>query len=1303
MRSALRNVVTRVGTPVRCALLIWLLAACGQAAAVDFTQPHDPSDSKGHLYNVGPTGMLGIYNEAANSDQIMVRQVAKGSPADGKLSYGDVITGVNGVPFKKGGNIIVTLGNAIDDAEKEENGGKITLTVWRDANLSKRHASRNMNVKELDVTKFIEVIEADSSADLDRYKSERQLKESASVEWKEAYDKVPIQASVQEVTLTLRVMGAYSETSPWDCPKIKKIREEAYPHLVKLMEQGLGGWDRRTIPLALLASDHPEHVELVKKKMQQEGRTIRPHGRTWFAGYNITLVGEYVHRTGDKTFLPLLAELAHHTAYGQTAGGTWGHGYSGRHRPWTDPYGPGEPQQCSGNYGEMNAAGGPCFYGMVLAQKAGVEDPLVDDAIRRARLFHSTWVDRGGCPYGYHYPTGRETNNGKNGPPGLAMRLLGENYKANYFGLWCAVEASHGYMTGHGDGTFARFWPQLASCLAGKDAVIAWMKVVRPYYTMSRQYDGTFVCPSSGMGLGIGSLFDPTSMAVLHFSIPLAKLYMTGRDVPPECVATPKDLQNLRDRINRVPPASLSDDEILDRLDTFNVKYRRAFEAELVKRSAAGNDGILPKVKKLLDHKNARTREGALHVLAQCGLKALDGLEPTLIELLKDPVEIVRVAAVNAIKVCAAGSGGKKSLDLKRFMDPLLDAAITRHPDDTTDLVNTVNAVSNLMLNTDNAFARNPFKQGLDPDKVRQAMDRFVSMDPRGEVMDGPSKYWDRETCFQLAGPILFVASKEEYNCKMFRGRGMRTAREMLNNLKFIEAVETRNDDCYTMPRWPKAVRHDSRLTFSAQQGLGKSALPYLRTLLVDNMNATSGDMHLGEAIRLIEDYETPAEWTSLGEAATKAFLAEVDAVGDREKQIALCRSELKPDRKQYFRQIGAMTRLVEYIGAEAVPVLAPYLIQEEWRLNDHCRALIREMKTTGTAEALVRLTSSEDPIAVAALTLLGQRGDSAGTEVGLKLISTHKNPWVRGTAALAVYGGSQGANETIVKLLGLMKGLSDPKEIEGYEKALLMGTTDPKKASEISAEARRIMSTCSIPVRRSLYYVIGQAGGEGNLQYLKGQLRTPDKKETDEAKIRAIEKESADILDAISRSPDIAATQMLLTILAEHKGTEQLSVVSNISAKRMVTGASVIGRVPDDVNLDFAEAHLKLARNTAILRYLGNISTPRAIALLLNYMKLGPANVSEACAESIDRSASRLTRDLPLEQRKAIAQALTQVLEYITQVHLGGSRAVLSEEALKWKTLADSVGNNLRRIYSSDEILKKKLGEDKAEEDIDI
>ena len=55
--------------------------------------------------------------------------VAKGSPADGVLSAGDVILGVGEKPFD--GDARIQFAKAITAAEREEAGGRLKLIRWR--------------------------------------------------------------------------------------------------------------------------------------------------------------------------------------------------------------------------------------------------------------------------------------------------------------------------------------------------------------------------------------------------------------------------------------------------------------------------------------------------------------------------------------------------------------------------------------------------------------------------------------------------------------------------------------------------------------------------------------------------------------------------------------------------------------------------------------------------------------------------------------------------------------------------------------------------------------------------------------------------------------------------------------------------------------------------------------------------------------------------------------------------------------------------------------------------------------------
>ena len=71
---------------------------------------------------------------------------------------------------------------------------------------------------------------------------------------------------VQSIVLQLQIMGSYSDTSPYNCPKAKKILEQGLAVLVKNL-----GKDNKlhTNELALLAAGRPEDLALLSKSAHQ--------------------------------------------------------------------------------------------------------------------------------------------------------------------------------------------------------------------------------------------------------------------------------------------------------------------------------------------------------------------------------------------------------------------------------------------------------------------------------------------------------------------------------------------------------------------------------------------------------------------------------------------------------------------------------------------------------------------------------------------------------------------------------------------------------------------------------------------------------------------------------------------------------------------------------------------------------------------------------------------------------------------------------------------------------------------------
>jgi len=206
-------------TPI---ILILFCLLCGPALSKE--KPKDPTGPNRDLtkeidfermstFQLGPIGARGwMYvnrQMTKKARQILITEVDEGLPAAGILQVGDVILGAGGKRFDDDAR--KCLGKAIDEAEKEENKGILKLTRWRPIK-----------------------------------------------------DAKPRKGKETEVELKLRVMGTYSDTAPWNCPKSKKIMEEALVHVMDRAKNGKFGKLGESL-LALMAVGKPECMEIVRK------------------------------------------------------------------------------------------------------------------------------------------------------------------------------------------------------------------------------------------------------------------------------------------------------------------------------------------------------------------------------------------------------------------------------------------------------------------------------------------------------------------------------------------------------------------------------------------------------------------------------------------------------------------------------------------------------------------------------------------------------------------------------------------------------------------------------------------------------------------------------------------------------------------------------------------------------------------------------------------------------------------------------------------------------------------------------
>ncbi len=432
-------------------------------AIPDFTQGDKIPAGAAHDWNLGATGARGwMFSDklvTTDARQIAITKVEDRSPADGILAVGDVILGVGGKPFSYDPR--TELGKALTTAESEAGGGNLSLIRWR-------------------------------------------------------------AGEAENVVVKLPVLGSYSATAPYDCPKSTRILEQGCQALARRV----AGPSYRQNPitrslnaLALLASGNAKYLPSVKKEAQWAADYSADSFQTWYYGYVITLLSEYNMATGDDSVMPGLRRLALEAANGQSIVGSWGHKFAG-------------PDGRLQGYGMMNSPGLPLTIGLILAREAGVDDPEVSEAIEKSARLIRFYIGKGAVPYGDHHPwTQTHEDNGKCGMASVMFNLLGNSEGAEFFSRMSV--ASHGAErdTGHTGNFFNILWSLPGVAQSGPNATGAWMDEFGAwYFDLARRWDGTFLHQGPPQ-VKTDSYpdWDCTGGYLLAYAMPLKKIRLTGK------------------------------------------------------------------------------------------------------------------------------------------------------------------------------------------------------------------------------------------------------------------------------------------------------------------------------------------------------------------------------------------------------------------------------------------------------------------------------------------------------------------------------------------------------------------------------------------------------------------------------------------------------------------------------------------------------------------------------------------------------------------------------------------------------
>jgi hypothetical protein len=569
-----------------------LAAGNSKLTMPDFTMGDAIPAKAKHDWNLGPTGLRGwmFCDKMVTTDarQIGITKVEKGSPAEGVFLVGDVILGVGGKPFSYDPR--TEFGKAVITAESEAGGGRLGISRWR-------------------------------------------------------------AGKAEEVVVTLRVLGSYGATAPYDCPKSKRILEQGCKSLAAQMAEPAYGKNHDPIvrslnALALLASGDPAWLPLVKKEAQWAADYSSRSMQTWYYGYAMILLSEYVLATGDQSVVPGLRRLALEAAKGQSAVGSWGHGFA-------------RPDGRLGGYGMMNSPGVPLTIGLVLAREAGVNDPELPRAIELSARLLRFYIGKGAIPYGDHHPwIENHEDNGKCGMTAVLFNLLGEANGAEFFSRMSL--ASHGPErdTGHTGNYFNILWAMPGVAQSGPNATGAWMQQFGAwYFDFARRWDGTFLHqgPPEAEDDSYGG-WDATGGYLLAYAMPLKRINLTGKrpGITPQLDAAAAQALILdgrgwdnKDRYSVYD--KFSDDQLLERLGSWSPIVRERAAMALGRRKEVS----VPPVVNLLESPALYSRYGACQALIELRGRGAPAIEPLRKALAAEDLWL-RIKAAEALAAIGA-------------------------------------------------------------------------------------------------------------------------------------------------------------------------------------------------------------------------------------------------------------------------------------------------------------------------------------------------------------------------------------------------------------------------------------------------------------------------------------------------------------------------------------------------------------------------------------------------------------------------------------------------------------------------
>jgi len=507
----------------------------------------------------------------------------------------------------------------------------------------------------------------------------------------------------RKVDLQLKVLGAYSDTAPYDCAKTDAIITQTADYLVKSKKFGRGGFNIGL--LGLLATGEQKYIDVVKDVIHKAewaspdlSFSLEKYDRTaWNWGYTNLLLCEYYLLTGDRYVLPAIKAYSVAIASGRDAAGLWGHGMA------TLDINGGQWHGRLPGYAVMNQSSLPLFISLLLADKCGLKHREVQSGIEQTYAFYASFVGRGTLPYGVHNPKPKSyNNNGMSGSIAIALSLRGNTQGAAFFSRMST--ASHNIMeTGHTGHYFNQFWTGLGVNLAGPETSAAFFKKTRWLHTLNRTWEGNFIYDGCGYRNGTFSYrgLSDAGSHLLNYCLARRKLYITGRDSDKSIWLTGQAVDDTI-ALATLDVTGKSDAELLAMFDHVMPKVR----LEAVWTLRARDHKLIKSIRKMVTEGTKRQK---LSACGYFGYKCPPEIaQPSLADLASRMSDTSEDLEVRATAASALGCGGEAAY---KYFDDMLKVIVADEPEDTFSLVDENVGRALTVLCSD------PFKAGLVRDK----------------------------------------------------------------------------------------------------------------------------------------------------------------------------------------------------------------------------------------------------------------------------------------------------------------------------------------------------------------------------------------------------------------------------------------------------------------------------------------------------------------------------------------------------------------------------------------------------------